>query len=248
MTLFGIQKTTLIDYPGKVAATVFLPGCNLRCPYCHNQELVLNHAGSVSAGMVTWEEIASFLDRRCRVLGGVCLSGGEPLLSPHLEKLVSYIHSKGLKVKLDTNGTLPERLSDLSFDYIAMDIKTSPEKYHMLTSGEKADYGKKVETSIDIILGKGIPHEFRTTVVRGIVEETDIKNICRLIKGTDRYVLAQFRPGHTLDPQYSDKPPTPPSVMQAMHAIAEQAGIPCSLRYSFKDARQEENMYSHIFR
>jgi pyruvate formate lyase activating enzyme len=246
MRLFGIQKTTLIDFPGEVAATVFFPGCNLRCPYCHNPELVLNHSPASMSGMVTWDEITSFLDKRCRVLGGVCLSGGEPLLSPHLEKAVNYIHSKGLKVKIDTNGTLPERLSDIPFDYIAMDIKTSPERYHLLTPVKVKNYGEKVKASIDIIVRKGIPHEFRTTVAPGIVTEDDIKTICKLIKKTNRYVLTQFRPGSTLDPAYGDKPPTPPSVMQAMQAIAEQEGIPCSLRYSFKGTEQEENIYSNI--
>lgn len=232
---FGIQKTTLIDFPGEIAATIFMPGCNLRCPYCHNPGLVAGYRPAGISGMVGWEDIASFLDKRCRVLGGVCLSGGEPLLSPHLEKLIDCIHSLGLKVKIDTNGTLPERLESIRFDYVAMDIKTSPGRYRLLSAVEQTDYGERVKESIGIILNSGVPHEFRTTVAPGIVMEDDIAEICGLIRGTDRYVLAQFRPGHTLDPSFAEKPPTPPPLMQAMRDIAAREGIPCTLRYSIKE-------------
>ena len=122
-------KTTLLDFPGEVAAAVFTPGCNLRCPYCHNPELV---RPPFPDEMISLEKLGVFLEKRASLLGGVCITGGEPLLHDNIGDLVSLIRSHGLKVKLDTNGTFPERLARIDADYIAMDLKTDPEKYHRL--------------------------------------------------------------------------------------------------------------------
>ncbi len=125
----GLVKTSLVDFPAEVAAALFIRGCNLRCPYCHNPELVL---GPEPPGLLDPEEVLAFLHRRKNVLGGVCVSGGEPLLHPELPEFLREIRHLGLKVKLDTTGTLPEALGRIEADYIAMDLKTVPEKYGLL--------------------------------------------------------------------------------------------------------------------
>jgi pyruvate formate lyase activating enzyme len=231
MDHFGLQKTTLIDFPGLVAATIFIPGCNLRCPYCHNPELVKKIRPD---SLIPFDRIISFLHKRQKVLGGVCLSGGEPLLYEGLPGLIDTIHSLDLKVKIDTNGTLPEKLCSLSMDYVAMDIKTGPGKYHLLGNHKFPGMAEKIKDSINWIISSGIPHEFRTTIAPGIVEKQDIEEICSLIQGADRYMLSQFRPLHTLDPGYEQFPPTPGEILKEFLAIAEKAGIPCKIRQSGK--------------
>jgi pyruvate formate lyase activating enzyme len=228
MALFGLQKTTLIDFPHLVAATLFIPGCNLRCPYCHNPDLVIDiHEDS----LISLPRVISFLEKRSKVLGGVCISGGEPLLYKGLPELIHTIHSMDLKVKIDTNGTLPGRLSDLRIDYISMDIKTNPGKYHLLGKTVPPDTGEKVKESIQWIISSGIPHEFRTTVAPGIVVKEDIENISSLIRGADKYILSQFRPVHTLDPAWEEYPPTDLKVLEEYYRIVKKAGIPCFIRH-----------------
>ena len=129
MKIYGLQKTTLLDYPHEVASTIFIFGCNFRCPYCHNPELVKD-TGKIEP--IEWSEVLKFLKKRKNHLGGVCITGGEPLLNEELINIVKEIHSIGLKVKIDTNGSKPEFLKKLNADYIAMDIKTSLEKYSMI--------------------------------------------------------------------------------------------------------------------
>ena len=225
LSWMGLVKTTLIDFPGKVAATVFTPGCNLRCPYCHNSDLV---RPPYPEDLLPITEIKAFLKRRAQVLGGVCITGGEPLLHTDLAEFVHFCKSLDLKVKLDTNGTLPERLDCSLFDYIAMDVKTAPDHY-----GRVADAGTpagQVLDSIEKILGSGVPHEFRTTVVPGIVDAGDVAVIAGLIGGADKYVLAQFRNGKTLDAAYADLDPYPSAKLEAMAEKVRSLGIPCELR------------------
>ncbi|RKX74263.1 MAG: anaerobic ribonucleoside-triphosphate reductase activating protein [Spirochaetes bacterium] len=222
----GLQKTTLIDFPGEVACTVFTAGCNLRCPYCHNPELV---SGAPHSDMLPIKEFRSFLLKRKAVLGGVCITGGEPLLHQDIDELIDYIHELGLKVKIDTNGTFPELLRSIKPDYIAMDVKTSLSKYHLL-KGNSPYLEEKVLSSLKYIISSGIPHEFRTTVVPGIVDAEDIREIVNLIRGADRYVLAGFRGGKTLDPSFKDLSPYPPEVLDEMKVIAVDAGLMCHVR------------------
>lgn len=125
----GLVKTTLLDYPGEVAATIFTPGCNLRCPYCHNPDFV---SGDPTGEEITLGEFFRFLEKRKGVLGGICITGGEPLIHKDLGDLIAAVRERGLKVKLDTNGTFPERLASLDVDYIAMDLKTIPDNYPFL--------------------------------------------------------------------------------------------------------------------
>ncbi|HAK45157.1 MAG TPA: anaerobic ribonucleoside-triphosphate reductase activating protein, partial [Spirochaeta sp.] len=196
--LYGLNKTTLIDFPGKVASTIFTRGCNLRCPYCHNPDFV---SGTDVPDLFTWGEITDYLKKRSHLLGGVCITGGEPLLHDDLPDNISDIHGLGLEVKIDTNGTLPDKLRHLKVDYIAMDIKTSLEDYVRLGfTGDDSELAGRITESIRIVKESGIPHHFRTTVVPGFVSIKVIKDILKLVEGEGTYVLQGFRPGNTLDP------------------------------------------------
>ncbi len=227
----GLVKTSLIDYPGEVAAVLFFPGCNLRCPYCHNPELV---APPYPGDLLPWKEVTAFLEKRKKVLGGVCVTGGEPLLHEDLPDLVEEIHALGLKVKLDTNGSFPGRLDPSRYDYIAMDVKTSPGKYGLVKNRgdgqSRAALSEAVLESAGKVIRSHVPHEFRTTVVPGIVTSGDIREIAELLRGAERYVLAGFRPGKTLDPAYADSLPYTDDELSAMCAAATEAGVPCSVR------------------
>ncbi len=224
----GLQKTTLIDYPGLVASTVFTAGCNLRCPFCHNPELV---TGPDPDSFVTVEEFFKFLDRRKSVLGGVCITGGEPSLYDDLPDFIERIHSLGLRVKLDTNGTLPEKLERAAPDYIAMDLKTAPEKYSLLYHG-KDGFADAVISSMEFIKGCGIEHELRTTWTPGIVELGDIPRMAELLRGVMKYYITPFRPGVTLDPSYSSKPPCPREILQQAQQMFKEHGIDAVMRNS----------------
>ena len=191
MNIKGLQKTTLLDFPEKLACTVFTGGCNFRCPFCHNASLVLR-AGEVEN--FSEEEFFSYLSKRSGMLDGVCITGGEPLLSPDIEDFIKKIRSFGLLVKLDTNGTFPEKLKSLLdqglLDYVAMDIKNSKEKY-AFTSGVK-EFPKEIEESINLIIAKAPDYEFRTTVVRELHTEEDILDIAKCIKNAKKYFLQAY--------------------------------------------------------
>lgn len=226
LTHVGLQKTTLLDFPGEVAATVFTPGCNLRCPYCHNPTLV---QPPYPVDLISLDELDRFLEKRDRVLGGVCITGGEPLLHENLHELITLIRSHDLKVKLDTNGTFPEGLAKADVDYIAMDLKTVPEKYDTLLC-PTMNTGTKIKASVAYLKNAGIPYEFRTTVVPGIVGPEELKSMLPLLRGAEKYVLTPFRPGSTLAADYSTlKPPSEEYIQQLCKMLAEQ-GIPCELR------------------
>lgn len=187
--IMGLQKVTLLDYPGRVACTVFLGGCNLRCPFCHNASLVL----SADEPQMTEEAFFAFLRKRQGILDGVCVTGGEPLLQPDLPRFIADIRTLGYAVKLDTNGTMPSRLKAIlaarAVDYVAMDIKSSPEGY-AAACGVPVEVDKLRE-SIRAIKESGIPHEFRTTVVKGLHTKEDIEGAARLV-GDSPYFLQGF--------------------------------------------------------
>jgi pyruvate formate lyase activating enzyme len=228
MKFYGIQKITLIDYPGEVATTVFTFGCNFKCPYCHNPELVKK---SDLLKPIEWSEILEYLKKRKNVLGGVCVTGGEPLMHEEIINVVNDVHSIGLKVKIDTNGSYPEMLKKIKPDYIAMDIKTSLKKYNLVA--DIKDVSGKIKESIDYIINSGIPHEFRTTVVPGIVDEIDIKEIAGIIKNANSYILAQFRNDTVLDTSYKNVMPYPIEKLQEMQRIVLSYGINCEVRGSY---------------
>ena len=194
MKIMGLQKSTLLDYPGKVACTVFTGGCNFLCPFCHNAELIsmseeeqgLSHSG-----------LLAFLKKRKGVLDGVCISGGEPLIHGGLLELIGEIRELGYLVKLDTNGSFPERLKRLVgeglLDYVAMDIKNSKNKY-AVTAGVESFHLEPVEESVRFLMEGNIPFEFRTTVVRELHSGKDIKEIGEWISGDEPYFLQSFEP------------------------------------------------------
>lgn len=191
MTIKGLQKTTLLDFPGKVACTVFTAGCNFRCPFCHNASLV-TRPGDVDE--ISEESFFSYIAKRKGILDGVCITGGEPLLSHGIEDFIRRIKSTGLLVKLDTNGAYPEKLKTLLdeglVDYVAMDIKNSKDKYAQ-TIG-LTEFPSKIEESIKLIMEKAPDYEFRTTVVRELHEPQDIENITKWISGAKRYFLQTY--------------------------------------------------------
>jgi len=200
--------TSLIEYPGKISSVVFIGGCDLRCPFCHNLDLVLPELVE-KVPDIPEDEIIEKLKERKGFIDGVSFTGGEPLLSPGLPDFLTRIKKElELEIKLDTNGTLPDKLQSVLpvVDYISMDIKTSPKKYPLAT-GKKAKF-EDVEDSIEIIK-RTKDYEFRTTMVPGIVDKEDLKKICQKIKSVKKYVLQGFRNTKTLSPEFSGISPYP---------------------------------------
>ncbi len=191
MQINGFQKLTLLDFPEKTACIVFTAGCNFRCPFCHNASLVTHIDNSYN---VSEEEIFAYLEKRSGILDGVCISGGEPLLQPDIEQFIRKVKALGYSVKLDTNGSNPEKLIALVesglIDYVAMDIKNSKEKYS-LTAGAEVDISN-IEKSVDFLLLGKVDYEFRTTVTDGLHTVEDIAEIGRWIKGAKKYFLQNF--------------------------------------------------------
>ena len=188
---FGLQKLTLLDSPGKVACTVFSAGCNFRCPFCHNASLV---RGGFSELPFSAEEVLGFLKKRAGVLDGVCFTGGEPLLAAEVPELARQAKELGYAVKLDTNGSLPEKLAEMlesgCVDYVAMDIKSSPERYAVLCGG--VDLQKKVARSVELLKSGRVEFEFRTTVTGNLHRVEDFRAIGRWIAPVERYFLQPF--------------------------------------------------------
>jgi len=214
----GLQKLTLIDYPGKVACTVFTVGCNFRCHFCHNPELI--DPEKFDAGERIEENIFfDFLKSRQGLLDGVCVTGGEPTLHPDLPEFLKKIKALGFLVKLDTNGTNPEMLaaliSEKLVDYVAMDIKTSLQKdlYEKVT-GTTVDIDN-IKKSVAAIMQSGLEYEFRTTVVPGLHSEDDIISLAKEISGAKKYYLQQFRAGEKiLDQEYKNVKPYPAEFLE----------------------------------
>lgn len=192
MNIQGLQKLTLLDYPGKVACTIFFAGCNFRCPFCHNAALVTHIDPEEN---IPREEVLAFLRKRAGILDGVCITGGEPLLAPDLEAFIREIKALGYEVKLDTNGSNAEKLKHLVkagiIDYVAMDIKNSPEKYG-LTIGIEGYEMSNVMQSAAFLMEGHVPYEFRTTVVREFHKREDFEAIGQWLEGADRYYLQSF--------------------------------------------------------
>lgn len=192
MQFSGFQKLTLLDYPEKTACTLFTAGCNFRCPFCHNAALVTHIDNS---NFYTEEYILDYLKKRKGVLDGVCITGGEPLMHKQLPEFIKKVKSLGFLVKLDTNGSYPERLAALIdsgiIDYVAMDIKNCKEKY-LLTADCSDDDLRNVEKSVELLKQNKVDFEFRTTVVKEYHTVDDIKKISEWIEGADKYFLQNF--------------------------------------------------------
>ena len=199
MNLGGYQKLTLIDYPGKIATTVFTVGCSFRCPFCHNPELVLGK--KLNGGKILEDEFFEFLKKRKGKLEGVCITGGEPTIQKDLIEFIQKIKKLGFKIKLDTNGTRPDvlkKLLDLKLlDFVAMDIKNQPRKYNQ-TTGTKGDI-QRIKLSVDLIMNSKLPYEFRTTVVPGLHTQKDFEEIAKWIGGAKSYYLQEYREQVILD-------------------------------------------------
>lgn len=193
MLISGLQKLTLLDYPGRVACTVFTGGCNFRCPFCHNASLVLPEQMVQDTNE---EEVLSFLKKRVGVLDGVAVTGGEPLLHKDIGAFLAKVKALGYSIKLDTNGSFPELLMELVreglVDRVAMDIKNSPELYAHTVGLDKLDMAP-IERSKEFLLTGTVDYEFRTTVVKGLHTQESLRGAAEWIKGAKEYYLQQFK-------------------------------------------------------
>jgi len=201
MKFCGIQKTSLIDFPDRVASVLFTPGCNLRCPYCYNWRLILEPGGP----FLSEEEALQILKSRRKYVDAVVITGGEPTLQKDLPQFLRRLKENGFAVKLDTNGFFPDVLSECLpyVDYVALDVKTSPEKYVLLGARDISNYLYTLE-----MLKRGIvDYEFRSTVVPSFIDEEDITKIGELVKGAKRFALQPFIPGDTLDKKFDSVQP-----------------------------------------
>lgn len=220
MEIKGIQLS-LIDYPENVCFTVFTGGCNYLCPFCHNANLVLA-AGKMKS--LPLDAVISKIKERKKMIDGITITGGEPLMNSDLADLIRPVKEAGLKVKLDTNGAFPERLhqllSESLLDYVAMDIKTSKEKYDN-ASGVKADLDAVIR-SADILRSSNADYEFRTTAVPGLVEKEDITAIGEWLNGSKAYFIQQFVPEGSLSKKYQSLTPHPQQKLEEFAAIARR--------------------------
>ena len=195
MLIGGLQKMTMLDYPGKVACTIFTYGCNFRCPFCHNATLVIDEAS-----LIPKEEVLSYINKRKGILDGVVVTGGEPLLQNDIIDFLRELRESGLLIKLDTNGSYPEKLKEIIdlglVDYVAMDIKNSRDKYE-ITTGTKIDI-KKIEKSVQILMENRVDYEFRTTVVKEYHEMDDFYQIGEWLRGAKRLFLQPFKDSENL--------------------------------------------------
>lgn len=215
----GIQKFSAVDYPGHTAATIFTIGCNMRCGYCHNPELVLPEQ---FLDAIPEHEILNFLNKRKGLLEGVCITGGEPTMHEDLPIFIYQLKALGFLIKLDTNGTNPRMLEQLIdaelVDFVAMDIKGPLEKYQQIAARPVSETA--IKQSINLI--KTVEHEFRTTIVRSQLCPSDFERIGQLVRGARRYALQYFTPGATLSPQFANAQSFTASEMMQTKRILEK--------------------------
>ena len=215
----GFQEVSLLEWEGKLTSILFLPGCNLCCPFCHAKSLI-READKIET--VPFERIQDYLNKKRGWLDAVAITGGEPTGHTWLPDLIDEIKVFNLEVMLQTNGTYPERIKPLlkikKLDYITMDIKApftdAGQRYHKATASSIEI--KKIRASIDLIISSGIDYEFRTTLVPGLINTDDILSIAKKIKGAKKWCLQQFSPKDTLDPAYLEIKPYPRKVLEEM--------------------------------
>jgi len=216
----GLEKFAPKDFVGYISSTVFLGGCNFRCPYCHNSELVLKPE---SFPTIPLDYFTIFLDSRKNWLEGLCISGGEPLFHQDLEELLLCIKERDLLIKIDTNGSFPARLEELIqkklIDHIAMDVKAPLERYQEVTRSKVKE--EDISKSIEIVKNSGLEYVFRTTVVPDLLGPEDIKQISKMLKGAKVFQLQQFVPVNTIDDLYLQKKPYPDEEIKKFARIAE---------------------------
>ncbi|HON13582.1 MAG TPA: anaerobic ribonucleoside-triphosphate reductase activating protein [Treponema sp.] len=221
----GLQKTSLVDYPGILAAVVFLPYCNYRCPWCHNSSLVKPTEEDLSA-LLSIETINAILTKRKAVLEGVVITGGEPTLTRELPELIRQYKSLGFKVKLDTNGSRSDVLEALLNhpetrpDYIALDLKLSPDRYDEIGGSPQA-----LRESADLIARSGVVHEYRTIVLpHAILSEQDIDALSELVDGSSPWFFSPFKPGTCLDPVWNSYERPPQEEVERLASVARRLG------------------------
>ncbi len=228
MIIAGLQKLTLIDYPGKLAATVFLAGCNFRCPWCYSSELVLPKKIKKQP-KISEKEFFYFLEKRKGMLEGIVLCGGEPTINKDLPEFIKKIKKVGYSIKLDTNGSNPKMLRELinkkMIDYVAMDVKLPKEKYAKLYSKIE-----NIEKSIKILKENKIDSEFRTTVVPSVLEKDDILKIAKWISPAKKYYLQNFRAEKTIDPKFEKIKPHPDKYLLDIQKIISPFFEVCEIR------------------
>jgi len=207
MKFGGIQRTSLIDFPDRVSTVLFTPGCNLRCPFCHNWRLVLQPKGP----FLSEDEAFQILRSRRKYVNAVVVTGGEPTIHPDLPVFLRRLKEEGFAVKLDTNGFFPQVLEECLpyVDYVALDVKTTLEKYALLGARDVKDY----LVTVSMLKRGKVNYEFRTTVVPGFVDEEDIPKIGEIVKGAKRFVFQQFIPGDTLDEKFNRVKPYPSEII-----------------------------------
>ncbi len=219
MRIAGLQRSSLIDYPDRIACVVFTRGCNLRCPYCHNGSILDLESPLVDEDMPQ-SLFFDFLERRKGLLDGVCITGGEPTLQPDLEAFIDEVRRRGFRVKLDTNGTSPELLKGLLnrelLDYVALDVKMPPDRYREMGGG--AEMGQKVYRSAALLMASSVEQEFRTTVVPGIHDISDVEAIGRALGGGHCYIQ-NFRADNALDEKLRQRSPFPQSRLEAFREV-----------------------------
>ena len=224
MRIYGFQKTTLLDYPGHIAATVFTGGCNFRCPFCHNASLVLK---TEKLPLIPVREVLAHLEKRKGILEGVCITGGEPTLEKGLKQFILQCREFGYLVKLDTNGYRPEVLSELIqeglLDYVAMDIKASLINYGAAAGCPDIDT-EKIRESIRLLRTSGIAYEFRTTAVKGLHTVKEFEEIGKLLSGSSLYCLQAFRESEDILGQNTSRVPMKSFSAQEMEQMAADAG------------------------
>ncbi|MDD4902498.1 MAG: anaerobic ribonucleoside-triphosphate reductase activating protein [Patescibacteria group bacterium] len=246
MKIGGLEKLSLIDYPGEVSAVIFTIGCTFRCPFCYNPMLVLSQQGDRSGNTLPQgketdqdhtplneDDLFLFLESRRKKLDAAVITGGEPTLQPDLPEFIRRIGALGYKIKLDTNGTDPamleKLLTDKLIDYLAMDLKAAPEDYPRAT-GTKFDF-EKINQSVKLIMESGLPYEFRTTCVPGFIDAGGIEKIGELIKGADKWYLQNFKSDTDLiDNSLKGKPGFTSSEMEKFAEIGRKIVKRCEVR------------------
>jgi len=229
MKIGGLQRVSLIDYPGFICAVVFLEGCNFRCPYCHNPELV---DPCLFRTCIKENDVIKFLETRKGKLDAVSITGGEPTMQPRLTAFIRHIKKMGFAVKMDTNGSHPQIIKNLLheelLDFIAMDVKAPIDRYKEIIKAQvNTDF---IKESITLILKAKIPYEFRTTIVQSQLDENDILEIARLFPQAKSYVLQKFMPTKTLDNKFLKEKSWPDEKLQNIKAILEKEISSVSIR------------------
>ncbi len=210
MKFSGLQKISLVDYPEKVASVLFTPGCNLRCPFCHNWRIAVDPQPPFLQEAAALE----ILENRKKYVDAVVVTGGEPCMHKELPKFLAKLKARGFSVKLDTNGFFPEILEEClgSVDYVAMDVKTCKEKYKLLGAKDTA----AMERSLEMLKMGKVPYEFRTTIVPELLTPQDINSVGEMVKGAKTHALQQFVPDDTLDKRFRTLKPYPPEKIREM--------------------------------